>query len=94
MELVKEIIVYVVLPLLAIVFKIVWAKLMTLEKQYSKMPNHEYCLELFAKKIDIATKKDIADMLDAKFERFELTLINEGRIDPSCLQRNRQANSG
>jgi len=85
MDLIKDIIIYIVVPLIAIVFKIVWSKLIALEKYYVKMPNHEYCLALFAKKIDIATKKDISDMLDAKFERFELRLINEGRIEPSHM---------
>ena len=84
MELVKDVIIYVVVPLIAFLFKIVWSKMIALEKHYIKTPSHEYCLALFAKKIDIATKKDISEMLDAKFERFELRLINEGRIEPNC----------
>ena len=76
------------MSLIAVIFKIVWSKLMVLEKRYAQMPNQEYCLALFAKKVDIATKRDISDLLDAKFERFELRLINEGRIEPLSLSEN------
>jgi len=82
MELVKDILVYAVIPLIILIFKILWSKLMVLENFYKASPKIEYCKLFFAQKSEIATKQDISDMLDTKFERFELRLINEGRIMP------------
>ena len=82
MELVKDIIVFVVIPLVSVVFRILLSKISALETAQKEMPSYDYCMRFFAQKTDIATKKDISDMLDAKFEKFELRLINEGRIEP------------
>ncbi|MCL2064283.1 MAG: hypothetical protein FWG98_07925 [Candidatus Cloacimonetes bacterium] len=80
MEIVKDILIYAVIPLIVAIFKILWTKIVSLESNYKKMPDFDHCKSIFAQKAEIATKQDISDMLDAKFERFELRLINEGRI--------------
>ena len=86
MEVLKDILIYGVVPLIILLFKILWSKIMVLESYQKKVPDFEHCKTVFAQKIDIATKQDISDMLDAKFARFELRLINEGRILPLKME--------
>jgi len=71
-----------VVPLIAVICKLLWSKLVQIENFQKRLPGYEHCRLQFALKADIATKQDISDMLDSKFERFELRLVNEGRIQP------------
>jgi len=63
-------------------FRVVWSKIHRLEEVCNKIPDCMNCKNIFANKHEIATKQDISDILDAKFMKFELHLINEGRLLP------------
>ena len=82
MELFKDILRFGVFPFTVSIFRFFWIKISQIEKNSLKCPGLSFCQNEFARKSEIATKQDISDLLDAKFERFELRLINEGRIMP------------
>jgi hypothetical protein len=83
MEVIKYITIFVVIPLVAFLYKILWNKYHSLETLYRSCKGYEFCNSVFALKSEYATKQDISDMLDAKFKGFELRLINEGRLTPN-----------
>jgi hypothetical protein len=81
MEILKDTVIFIIVPLVAFTYKIIWNKCNHLETIINSCKGHDFCANVFGLKSEIATKKDIADILDAKFKEFELKLIKEKRIN-------------
>jgi len=86
MSIVKDTVIFVIVPLVAFLYKILWNKCQQLETLYTNCKGFTHCSNVFAYKSDFATKQDISDMLDVKFKEFELKLIKEGRLTAHSRQ--------
>jgi len=84
MEIIKDTVIFVIVPLVGFLYKILWNKCQQLESMYRSCSGYSICSNVFAQKGEFATKQDISDMLDVKFKDFELKLIKEGRLDAQC----------
>jgi hypothetical protein len=80
MELVKDIVIFVIIPIAVFLYKLLWDKCTEIETSNKNCKGYTHCRSVFALKSELATKQDISDMLDTKFQNFELRLINEGRL--------------
>jgi hypothetical protein len=80
MELVKDIVIFIIVPIVAFLYKLLWDKCSQIEALNKNCRGYTHCHSIFALKSELATKQDISDILDAKFQHFELRLINEGRL--------------
>jgi len=81
MAILKDTVLFIIVPLVAFLYKILWNKCQQLEALYTNCKGYTICSNVFALKGEFATKQDISDMLDVKFAEFELKLIKEGRLE-------------